>query len=74
MKEGDFGYMSFTKRFNRECSIKDEPQYMDWGYVIPGEIIEVTDEYVCLLGTEGKKDVHKIEINRIRDFKLCTRK
>ena len=74
MKEGDFGYMSFTKRFKRECSIKDEPQYMDWGYVIPGEIIEVADEYVRLVETDTPKVIHKIDKNRIRDFKPCKRK
>lgn len=68
---GDFGEMSFVKLMKRKYPIKGESEYMDYGYVMFGTIIDIDDEYIIFKGNDIEDietDTHLINKKRIRRF------
>lgn len=69
LEVGAFGEMSFVKRVKRKYQIAGQDSFMDWGFVMTGEIVEMDDKYILFRGMdETESDRHLVNKKRIRYF------
>lgn len=63
---GDYGRFSFTKKFKRKYTLKNDEKYFEFGYEIVAEVIEI--DKLNILIKDNDEIEHLIERKRIRGF------